>query len=144
MATDVWHPPQLGPEDSRIRRAFDSLGEFVPTTIDAAIVVALTPAAFVAATYAGTWASFGGGYAAAGYYKDPFGIVHLRGAVGGGGAATIFTLPAGYRPAFPCVFAQMASGGTINQVQITTAGVVTDDTATPAFLSLDGITFRSA
>jgi hypothetical protein len=34
----------------------------------------------------------------AGFYKDPFGIVHLVGDVSGGTAITIFTLPTGDRP----------------------------------------------
>jgi hypothetical protein len=36
----------------------------------------------------------------AAFYKDPFGVVHLKGMVAkSGGTAVIFVLPAGYRPA---------------------------------------------
>lgn len=41
------------------------------------------------------------GYAPVSYWKDPNGIVHLRGRVTGGAAGTaIFSLPAGYRPEY--------------------------------------------
>jgi hypothetical protein len=50
--------------------------------------------------------NYGAKYAVAGYFKDPFGIVHLKGLLktgGGGGTVpagtTIFTLKPGYRPA---------------------------------------------
>lgn len=39
------------------------------------------------------------GEAPASFFKDPFGIVHLRGRIQGGTSPSIaFTLPAGYRP----------------------------------------------
>jgi hypothetical protein len=56
------------------------------------------------------WHNLGGGFAApAAYYRDPTGVVHLRGAVKRDGAscnlvATIFLLPVGYRPAQGAVF----------------------------------------
>jgi hypothetical protein len=68
---------------------------------DAAIAhskLALTPEAFIAPTLLHSWANMGAGYNVAGYYKDPFGIVHLRGVVNSGVDEHIFTLPAGYRP----------------------------------------------
>ena len=48
------------------------------------------------------WVNYGGSYNPAGYFKDSLGIVHLRGLVKSGKIGnnqTIFTLPAGYRPA---------------------------------------------
>jgi hypothetical protein len=39
------------------------------------------------------------GWLPAAFYKDPTGIVHLRGTVTGGTAAFMFRLPPGYRPA---------------------------------------------
>ncbi len=48
------------------------------------------------------WANVGFSLAEASFYKDPLGVVHLRGAVevnAAGNSATVFTLPPGYRPA---------------------------------------------
>src|SRR5262245_8049839 len=39
-----------------------------------------------------------GSFETAGYYKDIFGVVRLKGYVTAGTAARVFTLPAGYRP----------------------------------------------
>ena len=44
------------------------------------------------------WGNFGHGLTTAGFYKDPFGIVHLEGAVVGDSTGLVFILPAGYRP----------------------------------------------
>jgi hypothetical protein len=57
--------------------------------------------AWVAMTgsYSNSWVDFSAGWAAGRYMKDPFGFVHIEGMVKNGtAAATIFTLPAGYRP----------------------------------------------
>ena len=49
-----------------------------------------------------------------GYYKDQFGVVHLRGLLTGGSSSTavMFTLPAGYRPSERLLFATCANGAT--------------------------------
>jgi hypothetical protein len=45
------------------------------------------------------WDNYGG-YDTVGYFKDPFGVVHLKGSTAGGTlSATMFTLKPGYRPA---------------------------------------------
>lgn len=46
------------------------------------------------------WINIGGGRLPAGFYKDPFGIVHVQGTLNGLSATnhTAFTLPVGYRP----------------------------------------------
>jgi hypothetical protein len=54
------------------------------------------------ATLINKWAPYGpqDGWSTAAYYKDPFGIVHLKGLINGSAAtnAVAFNLPAGYRP----------------------------------------------
>lgn len=48
------------------------------------------------------WSNFGGAQAPVGYHRDALGYVHVRGYLTAGTlAAVIFTLPLGYRPAFP-------------------------------------------
>lgn len=56
-----------------------------------------TMQAWQAPTLLNSWANYGSGQSDAGYFKDPFGIVHLKGLIKDGSTAVIFTLPAGYR-----------------------------------------------
>lgn len=96
-----------------------------------------------------SWVNFGPTtYDTAAFYKDPLGVVHLKGTVSGGAIGPIFTLPPGYRPAksqfFP-VNAANAYGvvlirGTSEGVQ---AGRVHFNAGSNSFVSLDGITFRA-
>ena len=81
----------------------------------------------------------------AGFLKDPFGFVHLKGLVKSGTVGTvIFTLPAGYRPSLAKIVA--ASGSDVatrdNTVTILVTGTVTANCATNTYFSLDGITFK--
>lgn len=95
------------------------------------------------------------GEAVPGYFKDPSGVVHIRGTARNtaapAGASTIFTLPTNYRPAFRQTvvvpyqinLAANASFGYIaiygdGVVQATTTGGNIDD------LLLDNIHFRAA
>lgn len=91
-----------------------------------------------------------------GYWKDRSGVVHLQGAVSCGGNATeggaIFTLPAGYRPAFQdgvVRFGALGGGVTLVQVAVLddNSGAVVydgpDGTAIDDYISLDGISFRA-
>jgi len=90
----------------------------------------------------------------AGFYKDPYGVVHLKGkvrCVGNtcGSASLIFQLPAGYRPAERSVFATLSddanSPGQLARVNVEPEGWV-DRAPGPRYgwLVLDGITFRAA
>jgi hypothetical protein len=99
-----------------------------------------TPA-WVAPTFAGTWANFGSGNLPAGYMKDANGFVHLRGAIATGTInTTAFTLPAGYRPSLNVNFA-CASNSAFGYLSITSAGVVNPAVGSNVWFSLDGITF---
>ena len=56
---------------------------------------------FTAPTLLNSWVNYWSGFADAGYSKDPFGGVHLRGRIKSGTATpgtTLFTLPVGFRP----------------------------------------------
>lgn len=70
-----------------------------------------------------SWVNMGGSFPTAAFYKDAAGIVHLRGGVTAGAASTIFTLPAGYRPAFSEDYAQ-SQNGVFAQMRVTAAGDV--------------------
>lgn len=74
-----------------------------------------------------------------GFRKDPFGRVHLRGMINGPPTAgTLFTLPAGYRPAATVLLDANANGQ--GRVDISSSGVVTNQLAA-AWVSLDGMYF---
>jgi hypothetical protein len=122
-----------------------------------AINVPATQEDWHAASYAGGWGDPGvSGYPGAAYFKEPSGLVNVRGLVGNGTLAanvyqTVLNLPAGYRPAFKTPFLTVVSqasntngAGIIvvfpdGQVQLGTAftGAVT-------YAGLDVVRFKAA
>jgi len=100
-----------------------------------------------------SWVNFGSVYNPVGYWRDSVGVVHLRGVIRSGTfRATIFTLPAGYRPALEeaqltwCISSAM--GYQVARVDISAAGEVicvqAASSGTTTALFLDGMTFRAA
>jgi hypothetical protein len=92
-------------------------------------------------TLAGAWTVVG---QTPGYWRDPTGMVYLRGAIGGGALpSTITTLPSGFRPPAFCGFA-VPRDGAFGMVSVDNAGVVSYQAgaAAPAALYLDGVHFR--
>jgi hypothetical protein len=84
-----------------------------------------------------------------GYWRDPFGVVHLRGFAIRCGTAemTIFTLPSGFRPGKLEHFIAFTENPTPDTGLVTVAAngaVVTGDVASNGSIALDGITFRCA
>ncbi|WP_424097829.1 hypothetical protein [Moorena producens] len=88
------------------------------------------------------WVNFGRPYNNAGYFKDSLGIVHLKGLVKNGTANTIFTLPAGYRPAARELHSVATYNNAMGRVDIAPDGRVERVTGSTLWISLDGITFR--
>ena len=94
-------------------------------------------------TFQNAWVNYGGVYNPAGYFKDSLGIVHLRGLVKTGTIATaVFTLPAGYRPAYRQLMVSI-SNGAIARLDVDTTGSVIAQTGSNVWFSLDGATFRA-
>jgi len=108
------------------------------------------------------WANFGAGHNTVGFYKDPYGVVHLKGVVkwtNAGQSAPagcgwpIFQLPEGYRPASKEAHATLKNGAP-SRVDVEAAGagygpgfVMACDTRTTVngdYYLLDGISFRTA
>jgi hypothetical protein len=111
------------------------------------------------------WSYFDTVHNSAAFYKDQFGVEHLKGIVkatdGTGGDlvchassagedVTIFQLPVGYRPVKREVHVAI-SNEQLGRVDVDADGTVSAGTFTPntitnakAWLSLDGITFRAA
>jgi hypothetical protein len=96
-----------------------------------------------------SWSDFGATTATAAFYRDPFGIVHLKGLVAGGTTpSAIFTLPAGYAPPQDSYFVVMTCGGygdILIKGSNTSSGGEVRSRTTPsnACLSLDGVSFRA-
>jgi hypothetical protein len=109
--------------------------------------------AWIALPLATGWTNLGGEYETAAYYKDPFGIVHIKGVVNHGSNrnATVATLPTGYRPPlsefFPIVnsdtFGQMRIHGLGSAVGDGIMRMTSPTGQTAGWISLDGITFRA-
>lgn len=126
-----------------------------PTIANGAVTAAkinATPT-FTNLVFENSWADYSTGYPAAGWAKDAFGFVHLRGAVANPTSAvtTITTLPTGARPSgfmFVEVTSTNGSGGFVTNcsVELFADGTVEayDDPSNPCnqgFISLEGITF---
>ena len=96
---------------------------------------------WVAPTLLNSWVN-DGGYVLAGYFKDSFGLVHLKGVIKNGTiSATIFTLPVGYRPSNTVLFMTL-SNNAVGRISIASSGVVVLDNGQNQFISLDGLCFR--
>ena len=91
------------------------------------------------------WVNYSSTYNTAAYFKDSQGIVHLKGLVKNGTLRrTIFNLPGGYRPARRELQIACTHPNVTGRVDIHTNGNVEAYAGNPAWLSLDGITFRAA
>lgn len=101
--------------------------------------------AWIAPTFTNSWVNYDVTYNQCGYYKDNFGIVHLRGLVKNGVDGTsIFTLPAGYRPQYRELLV-IASVDHYGRLDIPTDGTVIPSAGTTenGWVCLDGVTFRA-
>lgn len=118
------------------------------------VVDVTMPEAWTAPTLTSPWANAGGSYAPSGYSKNAEGYVSLRGRLTGGtyGTTAIFTLPAGYRPAYDCTFpaAQSSAATPAGQVNVNADGKVIApqiagvQSGTSTYLSLDGVVFQAS
>ena len=82
----------------------------------------------------------------AGYYRDPLGVVHVRGTIKDGTATAgtvLFQLPIGYRPT-KFVFLPIVHNGAWGFVYVTASGNVTLGMGvTNTYVTLDGLYFRA-
>ena len=98
--------------------------------------------AWTAPTLLNSWVNYdAANFSNAGYVKDNEGFVHLRGVVGSGVAATVFTLPSGFRPARRAIFSVVGNDLFARVDVATTGDVVVIVGAGGTLLQLDGITF---
>jgi len=93
------------------------------------------------------WTNVNAGFQPAGFYKDPFGTVHLQGDVQrtAGTDATIFQLPPGYCPSGGIEdFPAYGDGGTAAGVAVRPDCSVVFVAGTTTFIGLGAISFRAA
>lgn len=95
--------------------------------------------------FVNSFSNYGAPYNNFQYFKDAFGVVHFRGAwkgPGGGGSATAFTMPAGYRPAAIVDFCicTNTSYSSFGGFQFPANGVVSTTNA-QTFLLMDGMSY---
>ena len=96
---------------------------------------------WTAPTFVNSWVNFGGVWNNAGYKKDQRGWVNLRGLIKSGSAATMFTLPSGYRPAGQMQF-PMVSNGVFGNLTVKADGTVLGVAPySNLSVTLDGISF---
>lgn len=92
-----------------------------------------------------TWANYGSGNQAAGFYKDTIGRVHLTGLIKNGTlGSTIFTLPANYRPELREVFMVITGAADqVGRVDVAADGSVIHVSGAVGYVQLSGISFRA-
>lgn len=92
-------------------------------------------------SFENSWVNYGGTNQTAGYVKDAFGFVHLKGVVKNGSSipTIIFTLPAGYRPTAAETFTTHSHG--FGACTVTADGEVVAAVGSVADFWLSGITF---
>lgn len=101
---------------------------------------------WITPTLVNGWMPYSAAYNTEGYYKDSFGVVHLRGLIKNGTTTpgtTLFTLPVGYRPVTRELLGTITNPNAIGRIDVNYTGVVTIELGDIAWLSLDGLTFRA-
>jgi hypothetical protein len=81
----------------------------------------------------------------AGFFKDPWGVVHLKGLVTAGTVSTIFSLPPGYRPStYECITTERSGGVAFICLDPTNGDLYQQFGNSTGSLLLDGISFSAA
>lgn len=91
------------------------------------------------------WVNYGSGWQVAGFWKDPFSVVRLRGLVKSGTVGSaLATLPPGFRPLVSETFSTI-SNGALGRVDVLTNGaIVPAPPSNNTYVSLSGISFRTS
>lgn len=111
-----------------------------------ASVSSLTAGSWITPTFVNSWVQYDTAHPV-GYYKDACGIVHLRGRVSGGTAATVaFTLPSGYRPSAlvsSITFPVIQNSDLLLRALLGSGNITPTLAAYNTYVSLDSISFRA-
>lgn len=129
--------------DTLTNKTIDA-SQLVNGTVTAAKIE--TQQAWQTPTLTNSWVNYGSGFNDAGYMKDSLGFVHLKGMVKNGtSGSAIYTLPAGYRPLATVYVSCPNGGGTgfVGILNISSAGVIKNDSGTNTYQSMDGVVFKA-
>lgn len=125
--------PRLRSADPVFNRFQDNLGQLLRQVT--------APEVWQSPPLLNSWTNLSNTDSQLGYYKDPAGIVHLRGhAAGGSIGTTVFVLPANYRPTMAMRF-PVVSNGAFGYCRILSTGEVAAAAGSSVWFSLDGISF---
>ena len=122
----------------------DELFRIKSSTGNVAIKGIIENEAFITPTLVNGFTNYGGNFAPAGYFKDEFGNVNLRGLVNTAGnpdGVTIFTLPVGYRPPYQLIFTTLNNDATA-RIDVFTDGAVKVASGSAGWFNLEQISFR--
>lgn len=112
-----------------------------PLSFDESLFIADTVGSWTNPTLTNAWTTYAAGYDTPGYWKDPEGMVHLRGmAAAGTVASPIFTLPVGYRPA-STILRVCSSNYAVGRLDIKADGTVTLQQGANNWVNLSGVSF---
>ena len=126
-----------------------STDNFVEQTVgDQAFLNSRLPPPWIAPSLLNSWVNYGGGYEDAGYYKDNFGVVHIRGLIKNGtttNGTDLFTLPVGYRPVGYNIMATNTNPGSHANIHLQPGGIVEifGSGVSATWLSLNNLSFRT-
>lgn len=123
-------------------------GNIAATNVQAAIneldteKAAIAQEAWITPSLQNSWVNYGGTWETCQYFKDNFGIVHIKGMVKSGTVgAAIFTLPVGYRPSAEQLFPSIKDD-LFGITSIAADGIVKTRLGSNGFFCLNGITFK--
>lgn len=109
---------------------------------DTRLTTLQTAPTWTAPTFQNGWTNYDTTYQLAGYQKDAWGRVYLKGLVRSGTVGScIFTLPDGFRPPRRTLHAVQTHNDTIGRLDVLPTGCVTPVTASNLWVSLDDISF---
>lgn len=130
------------------------LAEAVEAVLSGSAGVAISPTSItnpakIAVTYQNSWVDWGAPYQGARYWRDKNGVVHIDGLIKSGSVtatATIFTLPAGYRPAANLIFMVGSGAGfAASRLDVLPSGAVQVGAAgwSNSLASISGVSFKA-
>lgn len=138
----LWNEVQTPPNLSVLRQRIDQLEQQVLDLRPSSPLPSLEQ--WNAPTLQNSWVIVDSTHNPAGYWKDPHGVVHLRGFLMSGTInQSMFSLPAGYRPAYREIFATQ-SNNAMGGAYVDPNGSVVPFVGSNTNFSLDGITFRAS
>jgi hypothetical protein len=121
-------------------------GKWLRAQGGAAVWTAGEPKPWIAVSaFLSNWTNYGAGTSTCAYYKDAFGIVHVKGTVTGGTVGTsVFNFPVGFRPVENAYFATQSASAYALVAVIAANGDLIMSAGATGGVSLEAVQFRAA